>query len=325
MNDKWVRRSMRRQISRYSLCLIAYYLLMNYTVLAVTELTLVYKGFQSVIQSNTWDAFMYGINQAMEAVVYGNGWGYILVCVIAVVVIRLWKGKTFWNSLFDPKQEMTAGTFFALAAILVCGQLAFQILALIEEFLLNLVGLSVLEAINLASAGADTFSMFLYAGLGAPIVEELIFRGVIMRGLEPCGKRFAILASAVLFGLFHGNLVQTPYAFLVGLVLGYTAMEYSIWWAMVLHMVNNLVLGDMLTRLLSGLPVIFADAIIQNIILLCSIAGIVILILHRRSIRIRRSADPIDPRAIQAFCTSVPNIILFVMMSVNAVSMLFIG
>lgn len=54
----------------------------------------------------------------------------------------------------------------------------------------------------------------------APILEELIFRKLILSRLLPFGEGFAVFVSAVLFGLFHGNLAQMPYAVAVGLVFG---------------------------------------------------------------------------------------------------------
>jgi membrane protease YdiL (CAAX protease family) len=55
----------------------------------------------------------------------------------------------------------------------------------------------------------------------APIVEELIFRGVIMHGLMRNYSRItAVLVSALLFALFHLNPWQFPATFILGLVLG---------------------------------------------------------------------------------------------------------
>jgi hypothetical protein len=126
--------------------------------------------------------------------------------------------------------------------------------------------------------------MFLYVCLFAPISEEILFRGLIMRSLEPYGKKFAILASAFLFGIFHCNIVQSPYAFAVGLVLGYVAVEYNILWAMVLHMINNLVLADMIYRLLGSLPDDTVNVIIWLIILVCSGVAALIMIVKRKQI-----------------------------------------
>ena len=56
----------------------------------------------------------------------------------------------------------------------------------------------------------------------APIVEELIFRGVIMSGFSRnYHPVFAIFFSALLFALFHLNPWQFPAAFALGLILGW--------------------------------------------------------------------------------------------------------
>lgn len=88
-----------------------------------------------------------------------------------------------------------------------------------------------------------TVSLALYTAVAAPVTEELLFRGAVLRSLQPYGKRFAIFCSALLFGLVHQNLTQTPFAFGFGLLAGYVAVEYSILWSMSLHILNNAVLA----------------------------------------------------------------------------------
>lgn len=315
MTDK----QMRRSIGAYTWALLIYFGILNLCVIMVLVVDLVYAALTAAAQGQD---VMTAIEIATDAAV-SNGWGYLLACGIAALVIRLWKGKSFWQDMFATKQAMTGKDFWILTMLLISGQLVFQIFASAMEFLLNLVGLSALEAIEAASGGADTFSMFLYMGLGAPIVEELVFRGAIMRGLQPFGKRFAILTSAILFGLFHGNIVQSPYAFVMGLILGYTAMEYSMVWAMALHMLNNLVLGDMFTRLTLWMGA-GADLLFYALIGICSVASVAVLVLRRKQICAYGAADPIDGRAMKCFCLSLPNILFFVIMTVSAVAMLFL-
>ena len=62
-----------------------------------------------------------------------------------------------------------------------------------------------------------------------PLVEETVFRGLILHYLKKGGARFwaANLIQAVLFGIYHGNLVQGIYAFCIGVLLGYLAERYG--------------------------------------------------------------------------------------------------
>jgi membrane protease YdiL (CAAX protease family) len=59
-------------------------------------------------------------------------------------------------------------------------------------------------------------------GLLAPLTEELVMRGAILRSLlKDMRPWLAIVLSALLFALVHMNPVQMPHAFLIGLLLGW--------------------------------------------------------------------------------------------------------
>ncbi len=73
------------------------------------------------------------------------------------------------------------------------------------------------------------------------LVEEFAIRGVAMGILRRFSDGFAIIVSAIIFGLMHGNLVQAPFAFIVGLGLGFVAIKGgSVWLAVLVHFINNL-------------------------------------------------------------------------------------
>jgi hypothetical protein len=72
-----------------------------------------------------------------------------------------------------------------------------------------------------------------------PVVEGILFRGVVLRVLSAYGRSFAIAASAILFGLYQGNIMQIGYALCAGLILGYITFRYSIKYSIVLHAIHN--------------------------------------------------------------------------------------
>ncbi|MCT6873593.1 MAG: CPBP family glutamic-type intramembrane protease [Bifidobacterium sp.] len=131
---------------------------------------------------------------------------------------------------------------------------------------------------------SGTIPMFIYAGLLAPIIEELVFRGAIMHALKPYGHVFAIVTSAVMFGFFHGDLGQGFFAFIMGLLLGYLACEYSIFWSIALHMFNNLVVSDGLEFLLSFMSDNMSSYVIVIMMLAGMLAAILVLYLGRHRI-----------------------------------------
>ena len=75
----------------------------------------------------------------------------------------------------------------------------------------------------------------------APIVEELIFRGVIMHGLmKNYSKLTAVIVSALMFALFHLNPWQFPATFILGILLGILMVRTrNIWLCIAGHAINN--------------------------------------------------------------------------------------
>ncbi len=72
------------------------------------------------------------------------------------------------------------------------------------------------------------------------LLEELAFRKCILGTLQKYGQGTAVLVSALLFGVIHGGISQSVFAFLVGLVLGFiTVKTGSIRTAIAVHFVNN--------------------------------------------------------------------------------------
>ena len=73
------------------------------------------------------------------------------------------------------------------------------------------------------------------------IIEETAIRGIVMQPLRRYGDKFAILASAVIFSILHGNMVQIPYTVVAGFYFGFvTVVTGSLWPSIVLHCLNNL-------------------------------------------------------------------------------------
>ena len=87
----------------------------------------------------------------------------------------------------------------------------------------------------------------------APVCEEYLFRGLLLNRLRPYGERFAVWASALCFGLFHGNFSQFFYACAIGVLFAGVVLKTGrLRQAMLLHALINFV-GTGLIPLLSGL------------------------------------------------------------------------
>lgn len=91
-----------------------------------------------------------------------------------------------------------------------------------------------------ANTALEQVVYFISIAIVPALAEEFLFRGVILNYLKKFGDGFAILVSSVMFGLFHGNFVQIPFAFIVGLMCGFLVVKTgSMLPAIFLHLLNN--------------------------------------------------------------------------------------
>ena len=94
------------------------------------------------------------------------------------------------------------------------------------------------------SVGLDEPSLILvlYSVLIGPVCEELIFRGLTLKYAKRAMPFWvANLLQALLFGVFHMNMIQGVYAFVVGIVLGFICEKsHSIYPSMLFHILFNI-------------------------------------------------------------------------------------
>jgi membrane protease YdiL (CAAX protease family) len=95
-----------------------------------------------------------------------------------------------------------------------------------------------------------TIVLLVYSVIAAPICEELIFRGVTLYYAKKVLPFWAAnILQALLFGVYHMNLIQGIYAFIIGLFCGYIFHTgKSIYCSILYHMLFN-IWGTMLSNL----------------------------------------------------------------------------
>ena len=82
--------------------------------------------------------------------------------------------------------------------------------------------------------------LYMYVCLLGPVLEELLYRGVLLQSLRKYNERFAIVVSAMIFGMMHQNPTQCILGMLVGLPLAMiTIKSGSIIPAIITHIIVN--------------------------------------------------------------------------------------
>lgn len=322
MDSKSVVCDLRHKFSINGWILLIYYGIINISVLIAVMLDALILRFRCLLNPG---ATQVDFTQSIHERFQGNGWGYLLACIIGGIILLRWKKPEYcFRQIWTREKPMTGKALVVLFCVFLSGQ-AIQLMQIpVIEWLLKQFGFSATALMESAAGGSSIVSMFLYVAVFAPVFEEILFRGLILRNLLPYGKRFAIFASSFLFGIFHGNIIQTPYAFMVGLVLGYAAAEYGLVWSIVLHMFNNLVLGELLTQIARLIPALYVNLGLYALIFGCAIATFVLSVVKWKKIADYLSNRRIHPLCLKSFFTAKGVIVFTVIMLVNMLSLLLL-
>ena len=132
-------------------------------------------------------------------------------------------------------------------------------------------------------------SMIIYSCILGPFMEEFMFRGVLLKRARLYGDRTAVVFTAIMFGLMHGNISQFLYAAVIGLIFGYVAVKTNgIRYTVLLHMIVNsygtiLVLGeDVLSRVEPNvLPIFYTLGTFMTMVVLI-VGGIIAVVKYAR-------------------------------------------
>lgn len=134
----------------------------------------------------------------------------------------------------DSRKEQEAGVVqkrgavpFAVLGMVAAVGLYFVVDGLLT-FLMEMLPRSIVETYNetmeqtMGGMAGLEWLAFISVVLLAPLMEELMMRGVVQRRLQSImSKNAALFVAAALFGVLHMNVIQSTYAFLLGLFLGW--------------------------------------------------------------------------------------------------------
>ena len=217
----------------------------------------------------------------LEVIVFGI-W-YYYVCMSADIK------KANTNEVFQPVNVLA----ITLIATGMCFFVNFQ-LTLVNNVLPESLVTEYTNMMEEAGYGIKLIPTIICLVL-APFGEEFLFRGVLFYYLlkvmgDSPRKRLvfwiANITQALLFGLFHMNLIQGGYAFLIGLVLGYLVYQYdSILPAIMVHILHNLLSAFVWKILVEALPEGYGAYTIGACLSLCVIVlGMMLSVVNNEKI-----------------------------------------
>lgn len=162
----------------------------------------------------------------------------VLTILIIMAIAKL-RGMTLWD-LVQGGQNIGRRQVACLLLAGACGNI-------LVSGVMDLLPLpqQLMESYNQASQGLNTSLLWadlLSVAVFAPLVEEMIFRGLVLSRLRKALPGWlAVVLQGLVFGFVHGQLVWIVYATLFGLLLGYVRLRTgSLKASILLHLGFNL-------------------------------------------------------------------------------------
>lgn len=217
------------------------------------------------------------VNPAFES----NGWfGYLLVAV-SFYLIGFPLCCLMLKSIPDgPKREEKSLTFGGFIKFFLISYFIMVLLNLFTMVFLEVVGrvkgADVVNPLEDVISNSSIWATIIFAGILSPIIEEVLFRGVMLNKLRTYGDKIAIITTALLFGLFHQNFSQFFYAVGLGIVFAYVTLKTgTIKYSIGLHIMINM-MGSVIGT--SALSNITATMIFGGVVWVFVISGLVLFI-----------------------------------------------
>lgn len=195
--------------------------------------TLIFLGIQLLVASITTFGMQLWGNEELSASPYVQLASMIVFSLLSALLFIRMKWAVPSRHYLLSRPWLTV--FWALMAAV--GTIIPSIA--VQEYLPTLPNLVETEMGAMMSAKGGYFVICLLV----PLVEELVFRGAVLRALlswKPEARWGMIAVSALLFSIAHMNPAQMPHAFLVGLLLGWMyCRTSSIVPGVAFHWANN--------------------------------------------------------------------------------------
>ena len=216
-------------------------------------------------------------------------------CASAILVILLNVGpRSSYQPMYKGFHAPLLAPFMIISTVainFVAAQVNSSLITLLAPDLFNMASSEVAYA---QMSVLEMVLMFISTAILPGILEEFVFRGLMLTNLAPYGRGTAILGSALLFGLMHMNPQQFFYTTMMGIILGYVYVRTrSIWVCIAIHILNNglAVVQEIFFGTMEYADANFASAILTAVVVALGGLSILILLAVRAAKRKKSPAE----------------------------------
>ncbi len=215
-------------------------------------------GLGSFVMIVSATVLQFALIAAMPESLLSASWGMWIFTFAPIYLFAVPAGIFIFKGV--PKREpakksLNAGQMVSVVFISIFMMYAGNIAGTLVTSLIGMMQSSVVEPAIMEYAMADSMILkVLFLVILAPVIEEYVFRKQLIDRMSCYGEKLAVVTSALIFGLFHGNFSQFFYAFTLGLVFGYVYLKTGkLRYSVELHMLINFLGSVVSTALLEGI------------------------------------------------------------------------
>ncbi len=167
---------------------------------------------------------------------------YLVVPIVSIIVLVLYVFVLKRDISCLPIKDKPKPFAMPIAVVAGVGVLFFlMIFNYIAAYIANAVQYEMSVTYPILEDALDWILSIVVICIIPSIVEEVIFRGLLLSSLKSFGDIIAVVLSALTFAFFHLNPAQSIYPFLYGIVLGLVAVKTgNVYYSMIMHFINNL-------------------------------------------------------------------------------------
>ena len=191
----------------------------------------------------------------------------------------------------NEKSNLTIIQFIKFVVISFATMYVFNLLGIFVNLGISVLkGSYVINPISNLLSKVNVFQTIIFVGIIAPVMEEVIFRKILLSRLRKFGDFFSIFLSALAFGMFHGNLSQFFYAFALGCIFAYIVIKTgTIKYSIILHMIINL-FGSVIMMQVALMQNIIVATIVGLFVFIMIIAGIALFFMNIKNVVLEKGS-----------------------------------
>lgn len=194
------------------------------------------------------------------------------------------------------KSKMSVKDFIVVFFICMAATYVFNFVSIGINYVIGLIKQSPVVNPLDSAVGGNMFLQVFVLAISAPIIEELVFRKLMLDCLRPYGDKVAIWVTAVAFALFHGNLSQALYAFVLGLIFAYIVIRtndvrYSIAYHIIINLLGSTIMPMM--ALSSNQVLVMAAGLLVYVFI---IVGVILFILNVKKIVLEKGEITLEKK-----------------------------